>query len=241
MTSARPTPIPTTQPTAVGFLDETGIIAQDRYFSVGLLILRDSQLLRAVQKFRDRHHWYGEIKWVDLTHGTYPLYEELIDTVVASNARFACFVSDRNVADPVVRFGDPWRAYERLAAQLVIGGSRKAELISLMADNYSSPDKVNFERDVKRLVNDRLGELCVTTCCRIDSKSADGLQIVDVLTGAVTFEYRQAAGLAGMKGAKHRLSQHLRSRYGVTSFIGGVRAKNLKVAVYGNPPKSPVP
>lgn len=237
----RPPPIDPRHPTATAFLDETGIISQDRYFTVGLLILRDAQLIREVQKFRDRHHWYGEIKWVDVTNGSYPLYAELLDTVVASNARFACFVSDRDIADPVKRFGGPWRAYERLSAQLVIGASRKGELISLMADNYSSPDKVHFERDVKRLVNDRLGELCIATCCRLDSASSDGLQMVDLLTGAVTFEFRQQAGLAGTTSAKARLSKHLLGLYGVSSFVGQVRTRNLNIAIYRDPPKSQVP
>jgi hypothetical protein len=44
-------------------------------------------------------------------------------------------------------------------------------------------------------VNRRLERLAVTTVCRLDSKCCDALQLVDVLTGAVTFEHRQAMGL----------------------------------------------
>ncbi len=43
--------LPESYPTSVGFLDETGSISQDRFFTVGLLVLRDpALLLRAIQK-----------------------------------------------------------------------------------------------------------------------------------------------------------------------------------------------
>jgi hypothetical protein len=49
--------LPASQPTAVAFLDETGSISQDRFFSVGCLVLPEpSTVLRRIQKLRDVHH-----------------------------------------------------------------------------------------------------------------------------------------------------------------------------------------
>lgn len=225
-------------PTAAAFLDETGAIAQDRFFAVGCLVLPEpAVVLRQVQKLRDRLHWYDEIKWVDLTMTTLDLYKRLVDIVVAADGRFSCFVVDRDAADPVARFKqDAWLAYHKLATQLLIGTSKPYELLSVMADNYSAPEGVNFEEKLRDEVNGRLGRLAAVTVCRLDSKSCDALQLVDVLTGAITFEHRANAGLAGTKSAKAVASAYVLQRYGVPTTIGGARTAKLNVAVYRDPP-----
>jgi hypothetical protein len=235
MAAGQPLQLAVSHPTAIAFLDETGIIAQDRFFSVGLLTVQDApSLLRRVQKVRDTRHWYKELKWIDVTAASAPIYEELIDIVVDSDARFACFVADRHLADPVARFGDSWLAYQKLATQLLIGASLPNELLSVLADNYSTPDAVQFERDVRNEVNARLGHLVIATMCRLDSRSSDGLQLADILIGAVTFEFRQKAGLAGQNSPKAALASGVRARYGVPTFLGGYRKTKINVAMYGH-------
>lgn len=220
------------------FLDETGAIAQDRFFSVGCLVMPvPSAVLRQIQKLRDRRQWYGEIKWVDLTMTSLQFYVELVELIVGTDCRYSCFVADRSTADPVTRFKrDAWLAYEKLATQVLIGAAKPYELLSVIADNYSTPDTVKFEEDVRSEVNRRLNRLAVTTICRMDSRACDALQIVDVLTGAVTFEHRQAAGLAGTKSAKALLAEHLRGAYRVKTTLGGCKTDKLNVAIYRNPP-----
>ena len=122
-------------PCATAFLDETGAISQDRFFAVGLLKSRDTPvLLRSIQKLRDREHWYGEIKFTDLTSGALPFYRRVVDLCLAPGlTEFFCFVADRQVADPVARFGSPWHAYGKLAEQLVTASLHPGELLSLMA------------------------------------------------------------------------------------------------------------
>lgn len=227
------------QPTAAAFLDETGSISHDRFFAVGCLIVPEpSDVLRRIQKLRDKTHWYSEIKWVDLTRTTLQLYSDLIDIAANSDARFSCFVADRQTADPVARFNqNPWLAYEKLATQLLIGSCRPDELLSVIADNYSTPDHVVFERDIRREVNRRLDRLAAVTVCRLDSRACDPLQLVDVLTGAVTFPFRRAAGLAGQRGAKAQASAHLLNAYNVQSVARGAKTEKLNVAIYQNPNK----
>ena len=228
--------IPVTHATAVAFIDETGAIAQDRFFAVGCLIIPEpAVVLRQVQALRDKFHWYGEIKWVDLTMTSLPLYKKLVDIIDASDARFSCFVADRATADPVKRFkSDAWLAYEKLAIQLLIGSAKPGELLSVLADNYSTPAHVRFEEDVCKEVNSRLSELQVTSVCRLDSRSCDPLQLVDVLTGAVTFEFRQNAGLAGKKSAKAELAKYVRAKYGAKTWDPGFKTPKINVAKYAD-------
>lgn len=221
-------------PTAMMFLDETGAIAQDRFFAVGCLKLPEpSLLLRALQTLRDRHHWYNEIHWVQLTGNALSFYKQVVDVVAATHtASFACFVADRTVADPLTRFRTPWKAYEKLATQLILGNISPGEIVAVLADNYSTPHDVNFETEVKLEVNRRLGRLGVVGVCRLDSRAADCLQIVDLLTAAVAFEFRQNAGLASENSPKAELAEYIRQAFGVRTFLGGFRDVRLNVALY---------
>jgi hypothetical protein len=238
MPHTHPQALSADHPTAVIFLDESGAIASDRFFTVGSLKLGEpSGLLRQIEKWRNQRHWYQEIHFVDLTRSALPLYREIIDIVAASDGEFACFVADRTVADPVLRFGSPWLAYEKLASQLLIGSIRPREVVTVLADNYSTPDGVSFEKDVRASVNARLRRLAIASLVRLDSKAAMPLQIVDLLTAAVAFEFRQSAGLAGIGTPKAQLSKHLRDRYGVDSCLAGSRVNpRLNVALYGQVP-----
>lgn len=218
--------LPRAHPTALIFLDESGSISNDRFFAVGCLkISEPSDLTRSIQSLRDKWHWYHEIHFTDLTLGALPFYRAVLTEVFKLKLTFGCFVADRSVDDPILRFGSSWKAYEALAEQLLIGNIGKRELVTVLADRYSTPANVVFERDVKREVNRRFDKLTVTSVCRLDSQSADPLQIVDLLTGAVTFEFRQRAGLAGKKSLKARLAGSLRTHCSATSFCRGFKTR----------------
>jgi hypothetical protein len=214
--------LPEDHPTKMVFLDEAGIIAHTRFFAVGCLKLAEpSILLRQIQHLRDRTQTYHEIHFNAVTRTSLPFYNAVVDLVAASDGQFSCFVVDREKSDPVARFGSPWSAYEKLAKQLLLGSIRPRELLVVLADNYSTPTNVLFEQDVRAAVNQRLKRLAVVSVCRLDSKSTDGLQIVDLLTSAVAFEFRQAAGMAAKRNAKASLAKYIRRQYGVTTCLKG--------------------
>jgi len=93
--------------------------------------------------------------------------------------------------------------------------------VCVLADEYSTPDDVCFETDVRESVNSRL-----------DSRAAVPLQLVDMLTAAVAFEFRQALGLAGTTSPKAELARYVRDAYGVPSFIPGIDRKGINVKTY---------
>ena len=220
-------------PTSVGFFDETGAIASDRYFTVGLLRVTDyPELTKAVKALRKRYHYWDEFKWSGITASNRDIYRELIDLLLASPATFGCFVADRHVADPVARFGSTFAAYEKLATQLLIGSIRPYEVTSVLADNYSAPNDRSFENTVRRECNARLGRLAVASVVQVDSAATEGLQLVDVLTGAVGFCFRASSALASPTSHKGGVAQHLRAKLGVADFNAGHPTPEFNVRIY---------
>jgi hypothetical protein len=114
---------------------------------------------------------------------------------------------------------------------LVVAVLRPDELLSVMADNYSTPDHVLFEEDLRAAVNRQLRRLAVVSVCRLDSRSSDGLQVADLLTSAIAFEFRQAQGLAS-SAAKADLAAHVRQALGAPSCLTGWRNSAHSVAIY---------
>ncbi len=114
----------------------------------------------------------------------------------------------------------------------LIGSIQPQELVCVLADEYSTPDEVHFEAEVRQTVNVRLGRLAVTSVCRLDSRAAVPLQIVDLLTAAVAFEFRQDLGLAGTNSPKAHLARYVREAYSVSSFLRGVDRSGVNVKIY---------
>ena len=136
-------------PTAIAFLDESGSMPRDRIFAVGCLKLsQPSVLLRQLRKLRDQRHFYEELHFTRLKKSSLPLYLDILRLIASAEAQFLCFVADRKIADPVARFGSSFRAYEKLAIQLLIGSTRPGELVTVLADEYSVPDSSTFEETV---------------------------------------------------------------------------------------------
>jgi hypothetical protein len=141
-------------------------------------------------------------------------------------------VCDRNSADPVKRFGGPEAAYEALAVQLLHGSIRRLEIVSVLADNYSTRPGITMEENIRRRVNQRLRRLAVTSVVRVDSRAADPLQLTDLLVSAVTFQFRESAKLAASNNAKAELAQYVRKAFGVGTFLNGHQNSQVNVQLY---------
>ena len=112
-----------------------------------------------------------------------------------------------------------------------MGSIRPYEIVTVLADNYSTPPEIEFELNVTRRVNRRLGRLAVANFIRLDSRSTDGLQVADLLTSAVGFEFRQTAGLAGAHNPKARLTAHVRARFESGSAFTDVPLTSNRIGV----------
>lgn len=199
----------------VCFLDETGLVAQDRYFAVGVLSVPEaSDLQLAIQKHRQRFHWRNEWHFSEMTKAGRPVFDGLLDHLdVNTEWRFHLSLADREAFDVVKACGDRFHAYERVAAHClsfcVVPGSQA----TVIADEYVTPDRVRLERQIRRVVNRNIGSDSISAIVRVRSNAHDPLQIADVLTGATVYPLRHRSN-SQRPSPKFRFAQRLRERLG---------------------------
>lgn len=187
-----------------------------------------------MQRIRDRKHFYDEIKWSSVSAKKLPILKILADVFFSSDATLTIFVCDKTKHDPIARFGDQFGAYEALARQLVHGTIRRGETLFLIADEYSTPPAVTFEENVRDYVNGRLGRPGVAGVCRMRSSGVDLLQLIDLFVGAIVYEYKAQSGIVGLSAYKPKtqLLEHIKTKAGVSTFVGGYRDDKINVADY---------
>jgi hypothetical protein len=222
---------------AFGFLDETGTLAspRDPFFAVGLLRCRDPyELQRPMQRIRDRKHFYDEIKWGKVSGKKLPIVKILTDVFFSADASLTVFVTDKRKHDVISRFDGQFGAYEALARQLVRASIRRGETMFLIADEYSTPPQVTFEENVRDHVNRKLRRKAVAGVCRMRSTGVDRLQLIDLILGAIVYEYKAECGIVGLADykPKTKLLNHIKAKAGVDSFVGGYRDEKINVADY---------
>ncbi|WP_433184885.1 DUF3800 domain-containing protein [Actinoallomurus sp. CA-150999] len=211
-------------PSAAAFIDESGSVSNDRFFVLGCMkTWAAAELARKVRLYRDRAHFYQEIHFARMTAATRRHHMGMVDLLVAALAEgtlsFSSCIVDREDFDVVAYCGGAYNAYEAVATRLLIDAVDGAELISVIADDYSSPKGVTFEENVQVAVNSTLGRLVIPSLIRMDSRASDLLQLADLLTSLVGFDYRADAGLASKVSPKGRFVAEARKRLGCPTFV----------------------
>ncbi|MGH2864212.1 MAG: DUF3800 domain-containing protein [Solirubrobacteraceae bacterium] len=227
---AIPPRLPVAHPTSTIFLDETGIVhPRDQYFGIGVLkLIEAAPLLRDIQRLRDRFDFREELHWAGFDKATSLGAVRRLEFAKAAmalffeadDARFCCHIADRQNGDVTAQFkGHPHAgelAYEKLATRVLGEVIDEEEIVAILADGRSTSPEVDFERAVANTINNLRGCLAVATVCRLDSRSTDALQVVDLLLGATTLDLRQGRTESGSQ--KQQLLEHLLEHCGCASF-----------------------
>lgn len=165
----------------------------------GIKTRKPGHLAREVLAVRDHHRFRGEFKFSELTRRTVAFYRDVIDVIQGSDAHIKAFVIDKTIRDPFS--GVPqWDAQASMAAQLLAGSINRDELAVAMMDNVSTPVGVSLEEIVRDKVHDKLDGLGLVSCVALDSKCTDGLQIADLVVGAVAYDRKSHEHGAGDPG-----------------------------------------
>lgn len=185
--------LPTNHRTSLVFVDESGSASNTPVLAVGAIKFPSGhgRLITELQQFRDRSGWRGEAHFNEAKRLNAHLYREAVRILAASDARFSCVVIDRTKYDPFRGRREPWKTHAQLTIALLVQAIAGDEIVSATIDHLSMPPDVNYEGYIRAAVNKQKGRLALATVCRMDSRACWGIQLADVLTGAVAHQYRQ--------------------------------------------------
>lgn len=229
--------VPPKYPTALIFVDESAVkVSAGRFFVVGAVKVRKpGQLLRSVQGIRDRYGYREEFKFTKVTRARMPMFCELIDVLEQSDAHIAaCIVDRRRGADPFASSDPQWVSHARVTAQLLVGIINRRELAAALLDHVSTPVGCAFDDTVREMVNRRMRATSLIAASCVDSACSDGVQLADLVAGAVAHGCGQSASTASPSSHKGKIAARLAAAYGVSGLCD-VRTDRVNVATLGVP------
>lgn len=220
------------------FLDETGNLNNptDPFFTVGMLKLSQPYyLLNKLQYERSKRNFYDEMKFNKLSKKNIDFAKLAIGALFdARSVYFYSYSVDKEGSYFKREFsGDPWQAYQKIAVRLlkdVVLAPK--EILILLADHVTVPKNIRFEVDVKKEVNNSLKRLALAGVCRLDSRSNDLLQLVDLVIGAISYDLKiETKAIEGNDKHKLDLLKFLKQNLGVDKFMSGFLNRNFNVFV----------
>lgn len=227
--------VPLKYPTAMIFVDESAVkVSAGRFFVVGAVKVRKAgQLLRAIRDIRDRYGYVDEFKFSKITRARFPIFCELVDQLEQSDAHIAaCIVNRSKGTDPFANSDPQWVAHARITAKLLVGIINKRELAAALLDQVSTPRGCAFDDTVRDMVNTRMRATSLVAATCVDSACNDGVQLADLVAGAVAHQCGQSASTASPSSHKGKIAARLAAAYGVPNLCD-IRTDRVNVATLG--------
>lgn len=218
--------------TAHLFVDESGIARQSPILVLGALRFSSGhgRLINQLTQFRQRTNWRAEMHFSEVKRPSAHLYREALRIALRSDLQFTCLVIDRTRPNPFFRpGGTPWKTHAQATIALLNRAIDANEVVSATIDDLSVPAQVNYEEYIRNAVNATCDRLAVATVCRMDSRACWGIQLADVLTGAVAHQYRQLIDpRVKASNVKGDLAAFVAEQFAVPSLVGA-RTARLRV------------
>lgn len=181
------------------FIDESGTLAHDedqRFFSIGLLLIEDTSRItqelslirnQAIAGLNAKGKGF-EFKFNRITNRSRPFYELLIDTVLSHPVRICVLALDKTnpEIDYESRFKFTWDAYIYFVKHILKHNVKPEKPCIVLADYIHKPKKCShyLETELKLLPQ-------VDNATMLESESANLIQLIDLLVGCVTFQFRR--------------------------------------------------
>lgn len=224
----------------IGFIDETGVLQKDptqRFFGLGLLRLEQTAPLYERLTLLKSNVVSGltklqrpfEFKFNDINKSTYGFHRELIDLYFSfPDAAFTAFVIDKQ--SPGFRmekfYGNIWEAYIGYSRLVVHKNVGPKDRIMVIADYLTKPRASTEYYEIEVARGKGKGRNPVYNACMLESHASLFIQLVDVLVGAVVFDFRMRSQPdSHVNHFKRELVELVRSKLGVDSLAGRLETK----------------
>ena len=175
-----------------GFMDETGVLANDvnqPFFALGLLKLENTAIFyEQIKVIRDEavrmtSNKNFEFKFNSLTKGNILLYKKLICTCLTmKDFYFSTIIIDKNHPNfSTSIYKNTWEAQISLAKLLIKNNVQYGDIV-IIADYLTKPKNSNkvFEVELKQLKK-------VHNACMLESDASLFIQVVDIFIGSIIY------------------------------------------------------
>jgi translation initiation factor 2 alpha subunit (eIF-2alpha) len=150
------------------------------------------------------------------TRESWKFVRKILEKVCSrENAAFSAIFDDGNPEHLTKRYGGLFEAYEQMAIDAISHLIQDEEVVTVLADRYTPPQYLGFEKTVREAVNDRKSRLAVANLVRLKSSATDGLQMVDLLLGAIAYDFRRRGQ---GEGVKQKLTDLVQELHGVPCY-----------------------
>lgn len=188
--------------TSFCFLDETGLLyrPRDKFFALGVIKLEKPQrLYNRIRKIRDKYNYREELKWANLDRRIrFDMAREFFNVFLDENAKFNSIILNKDELDFEKYYQNNmyrvYRSFTVVLLKLILGKNPK-EIITLLADDYFTPDNEDLEDAIKGIINDHYKKFVVSGVCQINSKSSDLIQLTDLILGAIVYDLKKQTKL----------------------------------------------
>jgi hypothetical protein len=174
------------------YCDESCHLENDHqpYMILGYLSVPYNQQkphLEHIKNIKKKHHFYGEIKWSNVSASQYKFYDEIIDYFFATNLTFRAIVIDKSKIANDVYNQDFDTFYYKMYYQLFNNRLDIQYNYNIYIDikDALSGKKV---RKLKEILQTKYG--VIRNLQNIHSKESLFLQIADLLMGAINYNLR---------------------------------------------------
>lgn len=216
------TPSQNLRPTTI-YVDESGISRQSPYLAIGALKMGNGQglVVNQLEQLRSKSSWTSEARFSDITSKSAHLHREATRIIAkAEDTRFRCVVLDQRRGDKLLRGKDSWRSAAQVTIKTLTAAIWNHEVATAVIDHISVPPEVNYEGYITAAVNRQIGRQALVSAVRMHSRSCWGLQMADVLTGAVAHQYRQKVdNTAKPRSPKGRTAADIAGYFNLESLV----------------------
>ena len=199
---------------------------RDRYTVIGALACpRECKrgLVHAIHQLKARHDAQGEFGWKRLSPNREAFYGALADLFLNDeNLSFRCIVVDRHTLDhDTYNEGDAELGFYKLYYQMLVHWLQPGNEYHLYLDWQQNEVTHRFSELQAVLANKLSGRAKVACLEPVESDTQPLIQLADLLTGAVSYQWNGRHEAEGASQAKVRFAESLARGIGKTSLAQG--------------------